>query len=229
MTYPWFSDEACRKDCEGFVRVNPQKDMDQLRQIATEGNLSDFRILCNCLHVCQYTPDAFYNMGYDESRELRDLCNNRVHTILGNLDQLYNNLFEVWRSERWNGDETWRLFCDAIKPYSEAQAILTVIDFNQYLGQPLTLENLNAVQRLYNKGRYWDLHDEDMYSYDIKIPSEFKKANEHRKEHTRRWRTFMKYIWEGDFTSGMKMLERYDKEREARIAEYRKKHQQESA
>ena len=118
MNYPRYSEETPRKICEKFVNDHPQKDMDYLRDMAMVGSLDDFRTLCNCLYVNQYNSAAFYSMKYDESHELRELCNSRIHAMLGDRDEIYNHLFEVWKSERWGGDESWKLFCDACKPYS---------------------------------------------------------------------------------------------------------------
>lgn len=221
--YPWYSETTCEKMHDKFMQDHPEKDMDYLRDMAMVGSLDDFRTLCNCLYVNEYHSDAFYSMKYDESRELCDLCNSRIHAMLGDRDEIYNHLFKVWKSERWGGDETWKLFCDACKPYNEAQAILTVIDLGRYLGQTLTFENLPKVHDLYAHGRYWDLYVEDSYSFDIDIPSEFKESNRRRKEHTHRWRKFMAYIWEGDFDSGRQMLDQYDKEKAAHVEECRRK------
>lgn len=222
MNYPWYSEEACKQACANFVKAHPQKDMDLLRDMATLGSIDEFRILCNCLYSHMYTSKDFYNMEYEESIELRKLCNERIHALLGEYDELYNKFFKIWKSERWGGDETWKLFCDAYKPYEEAKAILTLIDLIQYLGQPLAMENLSKINDLYSHGRYWELYVENMYSFHIEIPSEFKEANARRKAHTLRWRKFMSYIWEGDFTSGKQMLEQYDQEHAAHIEKCRK-------
>lgn len=223
MNYPWYGQKQCETACWKFVLDHAKLDMDLLRDIATLGSIDEFRTLCNCLYVHMYTPKDFYDMGYEEAIELRKLCNERIHALLGEYDELYNKFFDVWKSERWGGDETWKLFCDACKPYAEATAILTLIDMIQYLGQPLSIENLHKINDLYSRGRYSDLYVEDVYSFNIEIPSEFKEANSRRKVHTHRWRKFMNYIWEGDFTSGKQMLDQYDKEHTAYIEERRNK------
>lgn len=222
MNYPWYNEEVCKQMCASFVKAHPQKNMNLLRDIAAHGNIDEFRTLCNCLYNHMYAPRDFYNMEYGESIELQKLCNERIHTLLGEYDKLYNKFFKIWRSERWSGDETWKLFCDAYKPYEEARAILTLVDLIQYFGQSLSMENLFKINDLYSHGRYWELYVEDMYSFHIEIPSEFKEANARRKAHTLRWRKFMKYIWEGDFKSGKQMLNQYDEEYAAHVEKCRK-------
>lgn len=221
-TYPWYSEEACKESCSKFVRNHPQKNMDLLRDIATVGAIKDFRDLCNCLYVNQYKPEKFYSLSYNESIELRTLCNARIHNMLGDLDELYNQLFKVWRSERWGGDESWRLFCDACKPHEESKAIIALISLKAYLGQILTLDKLPEVNCLYSRGGDYNLAVESTHSLDLDIPSDFKKANAQRKEHTLRWRKFMAYIWNEDFDSGREMIYQFNQEYEAYIAERRR-------
>lgn len=225
ITYHWYSEEVCKGTYNIFMKNHPEKDMDLLRDMAMIGSTDEFRTLCNCLFIHQYDNKAFYGISYEESRELRDLCNSRVHAMLGDKDDLYNKLFSVWKSERWNGDESWRLFSDAYKPYDEAKAILTVVDLDRYLGQPLEIENLHKINDLYAHGRYWELYVEDMYSFDIDIPEQFREANRRRKAHTIRWRKFMNSIWENDFVGCRQLIDQYDKEHAAHIEECRRKNQ----
>ena len=221
--YPWYSEEICKKMCNVFIKDHPQLDMSLLREMAASGSIDEFRTVCNCLYVHQYSPSQFYNMSHEDSWELRKLCNARVHDMLGKYDELYNKFFKVWKSERWGGDETWRLFCDGYKPYEESKAILTLIDMIRYLDKPLTMEDLPRINDMYSHGRYWELYVEDMYSFHIEIPSQFNEANRRRRIHTLRWRQFMGYIWEGDFDSGRSIIDLYDKEHDAHIEEARRR------
>lgn len=213
MKHTWYSDESCRKVCEKFVQDHPEKDLGLLRNIATSGDLEDLRILCNCLYVHEYTPKDFYNLSYNVALGLQKLCSFRIHDMLGGLDSTYNQLFKIWKSERWGGDESWKLLCDARKSFEEARAILTLVDLTRYLGQPLTLTNLQIINDLYSHGRSGNLYVENLYSFNLDVPSEFEEANRRVTENVKRWRKFMSHLWKQDFKSCRDMIDQYDEER----------------
>lgn len=221
MKYSWYDMELCKRMHGKFITDHPEKNMDLLCDMATNGSIDDFRIICNCLYVNQYSSNSFYGMNYEDSQMLRNLCNERIHTMLGDRDALYNELFRVWHSERWGGDETWRMFCDACKPFEESSAMISIVEMGEYLNQKLTLDNLPKIAELYYHRDESDLLYENIYGVDLDIPSEFRKANKRRQEHVHRWRKFMAYIWVGDFDSGRSMIYRYKEEKEAQLTKIR--------
>lgn len=170
-------------------------------EIAKTGNLEEFRLLCNALDKNGYVT-SYFSENYKEVYTLKDACNERVSTVLGELLPIYNMFENSKKHEFWDRNERYKLFGFDFPPYAEGKLLKSALTFFiKYLNKPLLLDEVPNVNYLYSHGLHWDLIKElDSLNIDWQHNySEFKKLNQSRKEHVEAWIVFTNLIWNNEF------------------------------
>lgn len=173
------------------------------------------RLICNALDKSSYSefPTIFKDIPYAETKIIRDALNTRVNEILGEYAELYDKLMKSQKHELWCGDERYKLFGYDLPPYADRQVIKSLVKMVcEYIGKPLTIENISGITSLYNHGLYWEIvpsiplnECRDWETND----KHFATQNNNRQSECEAWYTFMNHIYNGDYEKAYALMKRY--------------------
>lgn len=204
--YDWTLSNVTRKD--EFTSQMPEFDYNKCMNIAKEGDLKQFRLLCNMLDIATYDR-SYFNDNYRLIDNLRKACNNRVNAILGpDITQLYNELLKSQGHEQWLGDERYKLFgYNYISMCIPRYVIISIVYIIHYTHMSNSIKSAINIGKIYNC-----LPDNNLYyeKYLYKDPAKFCFKDSDRKNHIDRWIKFTNLIWDHDYSSAYDMIEEYN-------------------
>ena len=205
------------KICEFNSKFTTLDEKSLLEQIRT-CDFKTLRLICNAMDGYNYSSDClatiFTKLPYEKIKIFRNALNERVNAILGDYSKLYDMLILSQKHECWNGDERYKLFSYDLPPYADKKVMKTlVILVCEYIGKPLTIENMKKIDYLYNCGPTSDLTK----SFSLGKCSDwetndksFLTLNNQRKAECEAWYTFMNHVYDGNFEKANSIIKRYE-------------------
>lgn len=208
----WYNSKISRSKAEEFLRKYRVFDYDVFVRIAKEGDLKEFKLLCNVIGTSLLYGMTGSMGSYDKIYELRAACNERVKDRMGGeASKLFELFSKSQNHEYWLGDERYKLYSFDFGSYADRQVIKSVVAYMaKYNGKEIGVDDVKNIGFLYNNGLYWELYDEDLTNSDWENDDAvFIRVNKDRKKHLDLWSEFMRYVWDRKWDKAYDLMVRW--------------------
>lgn len=211
----WYNRRLSESKAAEFLRKYRVYDNKVLMKIAMEGDLKEFKLLCNALGLAVIHGMVGFSGNSVEVYKLRDACNERIKERMGEeATKLFELFSKSQKHEYWMGDERYKLYSFDFGSYADRQVIKSVVAYMaKYNGKEGNTEDVKCIGSLYSSGLSPNLYKEDgEYIFDWNdIDSNYIKANRSKKKHLNLWFEFMEYVWDRKWDKAYELMVKWQR------------------